>query len=106
MELYLFFSFLLFYLITAFLLKPKMREKIWMIAFIISFVITSISIGFVRISQQNVMMDANQLNWYYFLYLFGMISVVLGVFNLWIYRKPLWRILFDKEEDVASDDDE
>lgn len=106
MELYLFFAFLLFYLITAFMLKQKMREKIWTIAFIISFVITSISIAFVRISQQNVMMDANQLNWYYFLYLFGMISVVLGAFNLWIYRKPLWRILFDKEDDAEEDSDE
>lgn len=104
MELYLFFAFLLFYLITAFMLKPQMREKIWTLAFIISFVMTSISIAFVRISQQDVMMNANQLNWYYFLYLFGMISVVLGVFNLWIYRKPLWQIMFGKPEN--QDDDE
>lgn len=104
MELYLFFAFLLFYLITAFMLKPQMREKIWTLAFIISFVMTSISIAFVRISQQDVMMNANQLNWYYFLYLFGMISVVLGVFNLWIYRKPLWQIMFGKQEN--QDDDE
>lgn len=106
MELYLFFSFLLFYLITAFLLKPKMREKIWTIAFIISFIITSISIGFLRVSQQNVMMDANQLNWYYFLYLFGMISVVLGVFNLWIYRKPLRTILFSTDKEDDSEENE
>lgn len=98
MEMYLFFAFLLFYLITAFMLKPRMREKIWTLAFIISFVMTSISIAFVRISQQDVMMNANQLNWYYFLYLFGMISVVLGVFNLWIYRKPLWQIMFGNEK--------
>lgn len=98
MELYLFFAFLLFYLITAFMLKPQIREKIWTLAFIISFVMTSISIAFVHISQQDVMMNANQLNWYYFLYLFGMISVVLGAFNLWIYRKPLWQIMFGEDE--------
>ena len=56
-----------------------------------------------NIEDQDVMMDANQLNWYYFLYLFGMISVVLGVFNLWIYRKALWNILFSSDDD---DDDE
>ena len=96
MEIYLFFSFLLFYLITAFLLKERTKQKIWMIAFIISFAVTSLAIGFVKISQQDVMMNVGQLNWYYFLYLFGMISVVLAVFNLWIYRKQLWKMLFSK----------
>lgn len=99
MEMYLFFGFLLFYLLTAFMLKPRLREKIWTLAFIISFAITSVAIGFIRVSQQDVMMNANQLNWYYFLYLFGMISVVLGVFNLWIYRKQLWQIMFDDNQE-------
>ena len=98
MEVYLFFSFLLFYLITAFLLKERTKQKIWMIAFIVSFAVTSLAIGFVKISQQDVMMNVGQLNWYYFLYLFGMISVVLAVFNLWIYRKQLWVMLFGKND--------
>ncbi len=99
MEVYLFFSFLLFYLITAFLLKERTKQKIWMIAFIVSFAVTSLAIGFVKISQQDVMMNVGQLNWYYFLYLFGMISVVLAVFNLWIYRKQLWVMLFGKNDE-------
>ncbi len=99
MEIYLFFAFLLFYLITAFLLKEQTKQKIWMIAFIISFAATSLAIGFVKISQQDVMMNVGQLNWYYFLYLFGMISVVLAIFNLWIYRKPLWTMLFEKDDE-------
>ena len=99
MEVYLFFSFLLFYLITAFLLKERTKQKIWMIAFIISFAVTSLAIGFVKISQQDVMMNVGQLNWYYFLYLFGMISVVLAIFNLWIYRKQLWLMLFGKNDE-------
>ena len=107
MELYLFFAFLLFYLITAFFLNERTREKIWAIAFVISFSVTSVAIAFIRAGQQDVMMNADQLNWYYFLYLFGMISVVLGVFNLWIYRKPLWRIVFSSaEEDETEDKDE
>ena len=99
MEVYLFFSFLLFYLITAFLLKERTKQKIWMIAFIVSFAVTSLAIGFVKISQQDVMMNVGQLNWYYFLYLFGMISVVLAVFNLWIYRKQLWVMLFGENDE-------
>ena len=99
MEVYLFFSFLLFYLISAFLLKERTKQKIWMIAFIVSFAVTSLAIGFVKISQQDVMMNVGQLNWYYFLYLFGMISVVLAVFNLWIYRKQLWVMLFGENDE-------
>jgi len=106
MELYLFFAFLLLYIITAFMLPKYLQYKIWTLAFIFSFIITSAAIGFVRLRRQDVMMDANQLNWYYILFLFGMISVALGMFNLWLYRKPLWRILFAKEDDDNDIDDD
>jgi hypothetical protein len=105
MELYLFFAFLLFYLITAFLLSDRLRQKIWMIAFMVSFAVTSAAIAFIKVGQQDVMMDANQLNWYYFLYLFGMISVVLGLFNLWIYRRALWGLLFGSGDKTDEDSD-
>ncbi|MBE6443252.1 MAG: hypothetical protein E7020_01105 [Alphaproteobacteria bacterium] len=98
MELYLFFAFLLFYMITAFLLDEKTKEKIWLIAFIVSFLATSMAIAFIKMGRQDVMMNAEQLNWYYFLYLFGIISVVLGLFNLWIYRKAVWSTIFNKDE--------
>lgn len=106
MELYLFFAFLLFYLITSFLLDKQTQHKIWTLSFIISFVITSISIGFVRLSRQDVMMDANQINWYYLLFLFGMLSVILGIFNLWMYRKPLWNILFSSSDTEDTDEED
>ncbi len=102
MELYLIIAFAVFYIITAFMLPQKLQRKIWTLAFIFSFIITSIAIGFVRLSRQDVMLDANQLNWYYILFLFGMISVALGVFNLWMYRKELWKIL----SSTADEDDE
>ncbi len=98
MELYLFFAFLLFYMITAFLLDEKTKEKIWLIAFIVSFLATSMAIAFIKMGRQDVMMNAEQLNWYYFLYLFGIISVVLGLFNLWIYRRAVWDTIFNKDE--------
>lgn len=106
MELYLFFAFLLLYVITSFLLPRDMLRKIWTLAFIFSFVVTAVAIGFVRLSRQDVMMDANQLNWYYVLFLFGMISVALGAFNLWMYRKPLWKIMFSETSDDTDDADD
>ena len=50
MELYLFFAFLLFYIITAFLLSERLKKKMWILAFIISFADTSIAIAFVIVS--------------------------------------------------------
>ena len=64
MELYLFLSFVLLYVLTAFFVKKNVQHKIWTFAFIIAFVITSLSIGFLRVNQQDVMMSASQLNWY------------------------------------------
>lgn len=106
MELYLFFAFLLLYIITSVLLTKDILYKIWTLAFILSFAVSSMAIGFVRLSRQDVMMDANQLNWYYVLFLFGMLSVVLGVFNVWMYRKPLWKILSTRQEDVDDSEDD
>ena len=97
MELYMFLAFLLFYIITVVMLNDVLRKRIWMIAFILSFVATSVAIGFVKGSNQDVMMNVEELNWYYFLYLFGMISVVMGIFNLWIYRKELWNMMTENE---------
>ncbi len=105
MELYLFFAFLLLYIITAYTLPRRLQRKIWTTAFIVSFAVTSASIGFVRLSRQDVMLDANQLNWYYVLFLFGMISVALGIFNLWMYRGALWQILFQSTEDSDDEND-
>lgn len=104
MELYLFFSFLFLFVITSFLLSKNLQRKIWTLAFIFSFFVTSIALGFVRLSRQDVMMTANQLNWFYILFLFGMVSIVLGLFNLWMYRKPLWKIIFSKAPDASVDD--
>ena len=103
MEIYILTAFLLFYLITAWLFKPRLKKKLWMLAFMIAFVVTSIAIALIHGGTQDIMLTANQFNWYYFIYLFGMISSALAVFNVWIYRKELWQILFGEAEE---DDDE
>ena len=79
MELYLFLALLLIYILTAFMVKKVILHKIWTLAFILAFVVTAVSIAFIRVSGQDVMMSANELNWYYLLYLFGSLSVVYGI---------------------------
>lgn len=109
MELYLLMAFVMIYIITSFFVKTNVQNKIWTLAFIVSFVVTSVSIGFLRVNNQDVMMAANELNWYYLLYLFGSMSVVLGVINLWMYRRALWHIIFSnntKDEDSDDEDED
>lgn len=106
MELYLLLAFVMIYIITSFFVKTNVQNKIWTLAFITSFVITSVAIGFLRVNNQDVMMAANDLNWYYLLYLFGSMSVVLGVINLWMYRRALWHIIFGTTSNDNDDEDE
>lgn len=104
MELYLFLAFFLLYVLMSFFVRTQVQHKIWTLAFVVAFLITAVAIAFLRVNNQDVMMDANDLNWYYLLYLFGSMSVVLGVINLWMYRKPLFEIFFENNEDAEDDD--
>lgn len=99
MELYLFLAMFLIYVLTAFMVKPHVLNRIWSLAFVVCFAITAVAIAFIRISGQDVMMSANELNWYYLLYLFGSLSVVLGIINLWMYRAPIFRIFFSTPDE-------
>ncbi len=93
MELYLLIALIFVYMITATMVEKNVVHKIWTLAFISSFIITAVAIAFLRVSNQDVMMSADNLNWYYLLYIFGSMSVVLGLINIWMYRKPLLSIL-------------
>lgn len=85
------------------MVNKNVVHRIWTLAFITAFAVTAVAIGFLRVTNQDVMMSADNLNWYYLLYIFGSMSVVLGVINLWMYRKPLWQILHN---DNIEDDKE
>lgn len=85
------------------MVNKNVVHRIWTLAFIAAFAVTAVAIGFLRVTNQDVMMSADNLNWYYLLYIFGSMSVVLGVINLWMYRKPLWQILHN---DNIEDDKE
>ena len=106
MELYLLISLVFIYIITALMVNKNLVHRIWTLAFIMAFILTAISIGFLRVSHQDVMMSADSLNWYYLLYIFGSMSVVLGVINLWMYRKSLWQILKQQNDETPSDETE
>lgn len=103
MELYLLIALIFIYLITAAIIPPALVHRIWTLAFVAAFIVTATAIAFLRVSNQDVMMDADNLNWYYLLYIFGSISVVLGLINIWMYRHPLWNII-RPQNDKSKDD--
>ena len=102
MEIYLFAGLIVVYVVTVLLLKKEVLRKIWLAAFMMVFAISAAALSFLRFSHQEVMMNAEELSWYYILYLFASIMVVLGAINLWLFRRELIRVLFaDSEENVS-----
>lgn len=92
MEVFLFIALIFIYILTAFTVPAKIVKRVWILAYTAAFVITALSIMFISTSKQTVLMQESEMNWYYFLYLFGSMSVILGLINIWIYRKELIQI--------------
>lgn len=103
MEIYLFLALFIVYILTSLILSKEARQKIWVAAFVVSFLVMAVAISFLHTSNQELMMNAVELGWYYILYLFVSLSVVLGVINFWMFRSSFRHILFSKEDDDDSD---
>lgn len=99
MEIYLLVTLVLVYVLTVFMIKKHSRQRLWLIAFMIAFVITGVALSFLRFTNQDIMMNAAELSWYYILYLFASIMIALGVINLWVFRHSIWGILFNNDEE-------
>lgn len=98
MEVFLFIALIFVYVLTAFTVPQNIVKRVWILAYAVAFVITAVSILFISNGKQSVLMQESEMNWYYFLYLFGSMSVILGLINIWIYRKQLYKI-FSHESD-------
>ena len=92
MEIFLFIALVFVYILTAFAVPELIVKRVWLLGFVAAFGLTAMSILFIHSGRQTVLMQENEMNWYYFLYLFGSISVILGAINLWIYRKFVFRL--------------
>lgn len=98
MEIFLFIALFFIYVLTAFTVPEIIVKRVWILAYVSAFIITAVSIMFISTSKQTVLMQESQMNWYYFLYLFGSMSVILGIINIWIYRKDLLKIFSSSEQ--------
>lgn len=99
MEIFLFIALIFIYMLMTFTVPTLINRRVWIAAFMVSFIITSLSILFIGSDKQTVLMQESEINWYFFLYLFGAMSVMLGLINLWIYRKSLYEMFTTKSDD-------
>lgn len=99
METYLFIALFFIYALTAWLLPALIRKRIWTTAYIFSCLITAVAIIFIKLYAADTLMKVGELNWYYILYVFGSLSIILGVINLWMYKKGLIDIFSETDED-------
>lgn len=102
MEIFLFIALIFIYLLMAFTVPSIINKRVWISAYAISFTITALSILFISGEKQTVLVQESEMNWYYFLYLFGSMSVMLGLINLWIYRKALYHIFSTDSEETSN----
>ncbi len=100
MEIYLLLALFLMYIITAIFLEKNILQRIWLGAFVIMFAVTAGALGFWRFTNQEVMMNVAAISWYYILYLSLSLTVVLGAVNLWLFRRQLWRVLSENDDDA------
>ena len=99
MEIYLFIALVFIYFLTVLILPKKIQRQIWTLAYITSFIITSVAIYYIKIYADETLMKVGELNWYYILYVFGSLSIILGVINLWIYKSNLLNLFRHTEND-------
>ncbi len=100
MEVFLFIALIFIYLLMAFSVPDFILKRVWLLGFVAAFALTAVSILFISSAKQTVLVQESQMNWYYFLYLFGSMSVILGLINLWIYRKNVWHLFFETDTDT------
>ena len=103
METYLFIALIFIYALTVWLLPTQIRKRIWTVAYIFACLITATAIVFIKLYADDTLMRVGELNWYYVLYVFGSLSIILGLINLWIYKKGLIT-LFSQPDDEDDDD--
>ena len=99
METYLFIALTFIYILSLLFLPKYLQKRIWTVAYIAAFAITCIAIYFIKDYATDTLMKVGEINWYYILYVFGSISIILGVINLWMYRNEIISLFLESDDE-------
>ena len=99
METYLFITLAFIYLLSIIFMPQYMQRRIWTVAYITAFGITCVAIYYIKDYATDTLMKVGEINWYYILYVFGSISIILGVINIWMYRHELLGLFLESDDE-------
>lgn len=106
MELYLLSALIFIYMIVAIIGDKALVQRLWTLALILSFGATALTLALLRISKQDVMVSADQFNWYNILYVCCTLSVAIGIINLWMYRREVIKMFISPRREIPADSKE
>ncbi|MFI3242372.1 MAG: hypothetical protein R3Y43_07385 [Alphaproteobacteria bacterium] len=97
MGIYLLISLFVVYFVSYFVLGKIKHKKVWTLLFGASFVLMGLCLLLLK-SVRSGGISIWGLDEYYLLYLMSSLVFLLGVINLWLYKKELFLLLRTKEE--------
>ncbi len=90
------------YIISFFLLSRENLRKLWMSLLLIAFVIMFVSLILVHFESTGFLADAKEMSEFYFVYFMIVSLVVIGLINIWAFKKVIWRVLTGKPLDFET----
>jgi hypothetical protein len=103
-ELFLFIAFVFVYVLTMLTVPAHIVRRIWFSAFVAAFAVAAVAVLAVSRDGQTVLMRESEFNWYFVLSVFGVMSVLSGGINLWIYRREIFALYRSKDPASAEKD--
>ncbi len=84
------------YVASLFFLSKENVKKLWMSLLLIAFAIMLASLILVHFESTGFLADAKEMSEFYFVYFMIVALVVLGIINIWAFKKVIWRVLTGK----------
>lgn len=103
MELIMVAGAIIFYIITALLMKKAQVRKLWLSIFLLTIVVTLGSIVFLRFGSDDFMANAKTMWQLYFLYFSVAILIAVAIINFWMFRSVIWKVMREKDIVLVKD---
>lgn len=104
-ELSLLAGAIVIYVITALAMPKEKVRKFWFILFIIIMLGTVCCITFMRFDADGLLANAKEMSELYIIYFLVAILPAVAFINLWMFRKPIWRVLCGKDININMDEE-
>lgn len=97
MELVMVVGAIVFYILTALLMKKEQVRKLWLSIFILTIVAALVSIVFLRFGSDDFMANAKTMWQLYFLYFTVAVLIAVSIINFWMFRSVIWKVMREKD---------